>query len=98
MENHILDAWIENRSLDPVAAEVLVVLEPHRVTPSTELRGRLMGPNCTYANTVEIAYPFLPLRRSESIPPGTLAARVVIPEASLWHPQTPFLYRGSVEL
>src|SRR5215475_12475840 len=98
MDNRILHIRLEDRSLDPVSAEVWVEVTPEQISPTTEVRGRFMGPSCPYASTVEIAYPLVPLRRPESIPLATLAARVAIPEASVWHPQTPFLYRGSVEL
>ena len=67
------------------------------ITPTTELRGRLMGPRCAYAATVEVAYPFRPLlRRPEGL--ADLTVRAVIPEPSLWEPSCPFLYGGTVEL
>jgi hypothetical protein len=50
-----------------------------------EFRGRLMGPICSATTTIEVAYH---LR----------ANRVVIPEPAWWDPQSPFLYRGPVEL
>lgn len=97
MSNRILDVRAEDRSLDPVSAEVRIILRPERLTPATEVRGRLLGPSCPYANTVEIAYPLRPVRAEEQ-EPGTLTCRVVIPEASLWDSQSPFLYAGPVEL
>jgi hypothetical protein len=98
MDNRILDIQIEDRSLDPVSAEVWVTVRPQHRTPTTEVRGRLMGPSCPYASTVEIAYPLQLLRRPEQLTPGTLRYRVVIPEASLWDPHSPFVYGGPVEL
>jgi hypothetical protein len=53
-----------------------------------------MGPSCPYSSTVEVAYPLRPLPDECE----ALACRVVIPEASLWEPESPFLYRGPVEL
>ena len=67
------------------------------MTPTTELRGRLTGPRCRFASTVEVAYPLRPFAQ---LPANFAApsARVVIPEASLWDPQSPFLYHGQIEL
>jgi hypothetical protein len=45
---------------------------------------------------VEVAYPLRPLPRPDEGP--ALTARVSIPEASLWEPESPFLYEGTVEL
>ncbi len=98
MDNRILSVELRDHSLAAAAAEVRVVVRAASRTPQTELRGRLMGPRCPFAATVEVAYPLRPL------PPGTpaegdaLVARVPIPEASLWDPQSPFLYGGPVEL
>ena len=95
MTNRIRRVSIENHSLVPAEAEVRLKVELAHVTPTTEVRGRLMGPRCPYSSTVEIAYPLRPLR--EPVPQG-LACRVLIPEASLWDPVSPFLYEGPVEL
>jgi hypothetical protein len=98
MSNRILRVEVHDRSLAPARAEVWVRVVPERVDGGTEVRGRLTGPRCAYAATVEVAYPLLPL------PPGArdegtgITRRVVIPEASLWEPQSPFLYAGPVEL
>lgn len=73
-------------ALDPVRAEL-------RLTPSpgVELRGRLMGPRCPFASTVEVAYPVRPVPGS----PGTF--QIIIPEPSLWEPPCPYLYEGPLE-
>src|SRR5262245_21701527 len=63
MSNRILDVQIEPRSLDPVAAELIVRVRPERLTEATEVRGRLTGPSCPYASTIEIAYPLRTLER-----------------------------------
>jgi hypothetical protein len=55
-----------------------------------EISGRLMGPRCRFATTIEVAYSFRPVPGAE----GTY--RVVIPEPSLWEPECPFLYHGNV--
>jgi hypothetical protein len=98
MSNRILNVLVEDRSLNPLSAELWVTVRPEKLTVTSELRGRLMGPSCHYANTVEIAYPLLPLQRPEIQEPGTLRSRVIISEASLWDPQSPFLYSGPIEL
>jgi Glycosyl hydrolases family 2 len=98
MNNRIVAVRVEDRSLDPASVELWVTVTPEHLTPTTEVRGRLMGPGCPYAQTVEIAYPLAPLRRPAEEMPGSLRFRVVIPEASLWAPDTPYLYSGPVEL
>jgi hypothetical protein len=98
MANRIVKVLLEDRSLDPVSAEVWITVYPETLPPKTELRGRLMGPSCPYATTVEIAYPLIALKRPEQQLAGALRCRVAIPEPSLWDLQSPFLYSGPVEL
>jgi Glycosyl hydrolases family 2 len=95
MSNRIRHIQIDNICLVPAEAELRLSVELEQVTPTTEVRGRLMGPRCPYSSTVEIAYPLRPARECE---PGQLAYRVIIPEANLWDPVSPFLYEGPVEL
>jgi hypothetical protein len=97
MTNRIRALHLHDRLLDPAEPEVWVGVVPERRTATTDVRGRLMGPRCHYATTVEVAYPLQPFARPPEELPG-LARRVVIPEASLWEPQCPFLYQGPVEL
>jgi hypothetical protein len=102
MKNLVRRIEIHDRSLDPVSAEVWITVWPEHHTATTEVRGRLMGPRCLYSSTVEVAYPLRPLppslgEQTRPHAPG-LTVRVVIPEASLWEPQCPFLYQGPVEL
>lgn len=99
MDNRIRDLKVRNGQLIPAQSEVRIRVTPERLTPTTELRGRLMGPRCAYAETVEVAYPLRPPHRDQ-IPSGRneLNARVVIPEACLWEPESPFLYEGPIEL
>jgi hypothetical protein len=97
MSNRIIQLHVRDRSLDPAQAELWVNAEAEHVSSTTELRGRLMGPRCRYAATVEVAYPLRPFaRRPEGL--NGPAARVVIPEPSLWDPEGPFVYQGIVEL
>jgi hypothetical protein len=98
MNQRILRVELRDRVLNPVAAEVLIVVRVDACNESTHLRGRLTGPRCQFANTVEVAYPLRPLPVPVPIGPDELVARVVIPEASLWDLQSPFFYGGPVEL
>jgi hypothetical protein len=94
MSNRIVSAEVTTTRFDPAQCELRVVVVPEQPAADLELRGRLTGPRCLYSETVEIAYPLRPLP-SEA---GLLRARTVIEEASLWEPQTPFLYEGVLEL
>jgi hypothetical protein len=96
MTNRIRGVRLANHRLNPAEAEVWLAVHAEQPADILEIRGRLMGPRCPYASTVEIAYPLRPL------PPGGAAegfqVRALIPEPSLWEPQSPFLYFGPVEL
>ena len=97
MSNRILQVQVRDHSLDPAQAEVWISVHADCVTPTTEVRGRLTGPRCVHAATVEVAYPFRPLlRRPEAA--ADLTVPQVIPEPSLWEPACPFVYHGVVEL
>jgi hypothetical protein len=93
MHNRILRVAIDPVRLSPVESVLRVVVEPERRTPTTEVRGRLVGPRCRFAATVEVAHAIRPTRDEYDC-----AGRVVIPEASFWDPESPFLYEGYVEL
>jgi hypothetical protein len=95
--NAIVSLRIRDRSVSPVQAEVWLEVIPAERTSTTEVHGRLVGPRCPYASTVEVAYPLRPLPRQGEASAGILM-RVIIPEASLWDPESPFLYEGPVEL
>jgi len=99
MKNRIHRIQVQNRSLNPVSAEVWITVLPEHHTPTTEVRGRLMGPRCPYSSTIEVAYPLRPLPTNQKQPDlSGLTVRAIIPEGSLWEPQCPFLYQGPVEL
>lgn len=99
MDNRIRQIKVQDGPLIPAQTEVWISVVPEKQTPTTELRGRLMGPRCPFSNTVEVAYP-LGIAPPGHTPPGLpgLTRRVVIPEACLWEPESPFLYRGPIEL
>jgi hypothetical protein len=99
MSNCIREVVVSDTRIEPVAAEVRISVFPERLTHTTDIRGQLVGPRCAYATTVEVAYPM----RTWSLADQPremphLSLSVVIPEPSLWEPQTPFLYEGAVEL
>jgi hypothetical protein len=106
MANRIRDVRIINHRLDPHATELRIVVEVEELTPTTEIKGRLMGPRSVNRSTVEVAYALRPVGqtflsaetpgRQECLP--HLEFRVVIPEACWWEPKTAFFYEGPVEL
>lgn len=96
MPNRIVRLRLADRRLSPVEAEILVFADAENLSSDTELRGRLTGPSCPYATTIEVAYPLRKL--PQPLPGMPLARRIVIPEPSFWDPTSPFLYRGVVEL
>jgi hypothetical protein len=100
MSNRIATITIRDRSLAPASAEAWITVLPQCRDGSTEIRGRLTGPHSAFAATVEVAYPLGPLGPSARgrEPREGITVRLVVPEASLWTPQTPFLYEGLVEL
>jgi hypothetical protein len=93
MANRIRDVHVVNYGLDPHETELRIHVELDEVTPTTQIKGRLMGPRNVYASTVEVAYPMREVERGAGI-----VLRVVIPEPSWWEPKTPFLYQGPLEL
>lgn len=85
---------VQTTRFDPVEAEVTFTLPLDEPLEGAELRGKLHGPRNAYSETIQIAYPLRPIPGEA----GLLRSRVVIPEASLWEPRSPFLYDGTVEL
>jgi hypothetical protein len=99
MANRIREVIVSDTRIEPVAAEVRISVFPEQLTHTTDIRGQLAGPRCAYASTVEVAYPMRMWSMADQpreLPHLSLA--VVIPEPSLWEPETPFLYEGPVEL
>src|SRR5947199_5674337 len=99
MDNRITELSVRDGRLTPTEAEVYVSVFPAELASTTQVRGRLMGPSCPYAATVEIAYPLREFSReyaSTGIP--KILTRALIPEPNWWHPDCPFQYRGPVEL
>jgi hypothetical protein len=96
MNSHIRCIEFIDRRLSPAEAEVLINVYVDEITPTTSIRGRLMGPTCRYATTVEVAYSLRPVSYGQL--PSAVVAHVIIPEPSLWDPASPFLYHGPIEL
>jgi hypothetical protein len=96
MNNRIVRVELRDRTITSATAEVMVVVQVEARNPQLQLRGRLTGPRCAFASTVEVAYHLRPIPEQTSS--GDLCARIVIPEPSLWDPQSPFLYTGPIEL
>ena len=97
MSNRILDVTLKTVRLDPTEAEVWITVTAEHLSPTTEIRGRFVGPKAPNHSTIEIAYP---LRSFQKKPPSLpeLAARGVIPEPTPWKPHAPFVYDVVVEL
>jgi len=91
--HRILDVAVINHRLDPHETELRIHVKIEDLTSTTEIRGQLVGPRCYYASTIEIAYPMREVRRDGE----HIEMRVVIPEASWWEPETPYLYQGPLE-
>jgi hypothetical protein len=99
MTNHLQTIRVRDGRLDPAEAEVWLFAYPERLTSTTRVSGRLVGPRCPYAGTVEVAYPFREQSREyESTGNAHIALRVIIPEPSFWDPESPFLYQGPADL
>jgi beta-galactosidase/beta-glucuronidase len=94
--NKVRQVVMQVRRLSPAEAEIWLLIEAEAVTAATEVRGRLTGPRCVGATTIEVAYPLKAAPRHEHIPP--LSLRVVIPDPSLWEPGRPFVYHAAIEL
>jgi hypothetical protein len=97
MANRIVDVQVAIRRLHPLEADVAVAVTVDHVKPSTQIRGRMVGPKSEKTSTIEVAYPLTPLRHETGQRPD-LAARVVIPEPSLSTPELPYTYDAIVEL
>jgi hypothetical protein len=98
MSNRIRATSVEIRRLSPAEAEVWIQAELDRTTPTTELRGRLVGPRCPGVSTVEVAYPLRPPPGPTASTENTITLRAAIPEPNLWTEKMPFVYEGTLEL
>ena len=84
-------------SVSPAEADIWFKVGVQRVTARTEVRGRIVGPRCLFAETVEVVSPLRSVRHKEK-EEVALIARTAIPEPCFWDPHNPLLYRVVVEL
>jgi hypothetical protein len=97
MSNRIRNVQVSQKRWDAAEAELWITVEPEHITPTTELRGRLVGPRSPGVTTVEVAYPLQPLPRPQAAS-SQLTMRVVIPEPVAGRREQPYFYEGPVEL
>lgn len=97
MTNSLRELSVRLSRLTPTEAEIVLSLTCALPHATTEIRGRLMGPNCQHSTTIEIAHPVHALPRS-SDQPHLRRAHIVIPEPAWWDCESPFLYHGPIEL
>jgi hypothetical protein len=97
MSNRIKYIFVKNARVSPVQADIDVTVYPETLSSGIEVRGRLVGPTCVYASTVEVAYPLRESSREKESTPH-ISLRAIIPEPSLWDQKSPFLYRLVLEL
>jgi glycosyl hydrolase family 2 len=84
-------------TVSPEACDLWFRIDAERLTHGTEVRGRIVGPRCLVAKTVECVFP-LRSARYEAEGEVMLIARTAFPEPGFWDPQNPLLYRAVVEL
>ena len=97
MPNRIIEVRHQVRALSPAQAEIWFTVIAEHFTPTTELRGSVVGPRCAGRTTIEVAYPLQPIpHRQPTTPPLTM--RAIIPDPGLWESDAPFTYHAAVEL
>jgi hypothetical protein len=77
------------RRLDPMLAELQIQF--HDLPADVEVSGRVMGPRCVGATTVEVAYRLRPTKAADTW-------QVLIPDPVFWSAERPMVYEGPVEL
>lgn len=84
-------------TVSPAAADIWFKVVVQRITPGTEVCGRIIGPRSLYAETAEFVSPLRSVshRKKEQ---ATLIARTAIRNPGFWAPDHPFMYRVVVEL
>jgi hypothetical protein len=91
--------WVQcyKVTVSPAEADVWFSAVVQRVTPGAEVRGRVVGPRCLFAKTVEVAAPLRSVRHREQ-EEAVLIARTAFPQPGFWGLDIPLLYRVVVEL
>lgn len=87
----------QQRVLDPTKADLQLRVQLDASAAGMELRGRLIGPRCCYSSTIEVAYSLLTIA-VDAEDSSIVCGRIIIPEPSLWDPESPFLYFGRLEI
>jgi beta-galactosidase/beta-glucuronidase len=95
--NRFKNVAAEVRRLSAVEAEVWIIIEAEKITATTEVRGRLVGPHCPGISTIEVAYPLRPIPHPPQGLPQ-LSRRFNVPDPSLWELDRPFIYHAMIEL
>jgi hypothetical protein len=84
-------------TVSPAAADIWFKVVVQRSTPGTEVRGRIVGPRCLFAETAEFVSPLRSVRHGKE-ERATLIARTAIRNPGFWDPGNPLMYRVLVEL
>lgn len=95
--NRLKGVQTKRLSVSAEEAEIWFQVGVQRIVPGTEVRGRIVGPRCLFAETAE---RFIPLRSvvHRDRDQRELIARAAFPAPSFWDPHNPLLYRVVVEL
>lgn len=78
-------------------ADIWFKVGVQRVTPGTEVRGRIVGPRCLFSQAPGVVSPLRSVRHTER-EHASLIARTAFPNPGFWAPDNPLLYRVVVEL
>jgi Glycosyl hydrolases family 2 len=84
-------------AVSPAEADIWFRVVVQRVTPGTEVRGRIVGPRCLFTEMVEVVSRLRSVKHKQE-EQVALLARTAFPEPGYWDPHTPLLYRVVVEL
>src|SRR5262245_20243085 len=95
--NSIRSISLRDHRLDPAEAEIRITVCPDTLSPTTEIRGRFVGPRCAGHSTLEVAYPLRPTP-SDAEAANAISARVIGADSCFWTPESPYVYEGKVEL
>lgn len=91
---------VQTKSLSHISgeqADIWFQVDAQRVVSGTEVRGRIVGPRCLFAETAESVIPLRSVvhRAGDQV---ELIARTAFQAPALWDPRNPLLYRVVVEL
>lgn len=98
MTNRINKTAFHITRLSAAEAEVVITATVEYRSQTTNLRGKLVGPRCPGASTIEVAYPLRAMLAATTKQSTELLLCAVIPEPNLWTDTMPFSYEATVEL